>query len=613
MFDSPVIVIDPSDRGLDPNLRTGYKLSSRNSVSSLSTGLVCIEFRGCGVIAGSLCNTPQDAQAVLNNFSTRPDLVKAVGDAVGSFTLVIYDATDASIYYLNDPLGGGMIFRYGAANAAAVSADITSLRGCLEDHRLPLNRNLLYEISGFATGSQCHGGDTPFYEIHVEPPGSGLMITREGIIHRLDYCINDFMYSGGKGASFDELLDAGTERITQSLTAAISDGSHLVLSDITGGFDSRLVLSAIMASGLNSEVVLRSIPNSAEWDYATGLAKLCGMQIAEDDGFDKVWETSSDLYESCVSGARASGGLINNDMARYAAPSPGIRFQGGYGEVFRTFNTWHYADDGFSSKVLSEHIWAWSNLYRLRVQDTPLFNSDFLCGILSERMEEVTERAEKFNISAPNMSSFWYQQGRNRYWIGQQSYHTSRAQAQLDPLYSPELIAAAYGLTFWERKSNLVGLEAMYRFYPRMLEYPFYNKGVLSPMFLAKRPVSELRSFPTGDCSTYRSDRPRRPIPTRDTARDSVHDSDVALASSLGILPTTAAGIRTWSKPAYETIVSSDVLKSVFDGGALSNLLSSPPATRDDARVIESLIGSLFRSGILKPDEVSTFDRLVFS
>jgi len=613
MYDSPTVITHAQERSQDPKIGPSYFLTGANSISALSPKYICLEFRGTGVIANQLVNTKEMAQSIIEQKAELNQFFELLAGSSGSFTCVVYDSTDQSIYFLNDPLGGGMIFLYENAGMQALSVDILNMRSAVQGLGGQITRNILYEFAGFVTGSHCHGGDTPYHEIDLVEPGVGMKVSREGCLSKIDYGVNNYMYSGGAGKSYEELIDSGADAVEKTIAAAVDANAELLLADLSGGFDSRLVLAGIASVGATSEVVIRSIKNSPEWEYALGLANVYGMRITDFRGFDPAGTGPRTFFESSVAGARSSGGIITNDVAQNAIPARRIKLQGGYGETFRTFNNWYYEDGDFSPSILGEHIWSWSNLYKIHIDGRPLFNIDYVLEALSSKMDRFTSRARKYNIQNHEMSSFWYQQGRNRYWIGQQSYHTSRVLAQIDPLYSIDLIAAAYSLGFWDRKSNLVGLDAMLRLDRRLLELPYLKKGVVTERFLSRNPDISSRGFPSSGATLYSPASRSHALKFSETNAEPVSEHDRAEASRLGISTMTATGIRQWAHRAFEAINGSVSVSSMFNPDALSNLLLGPIKSKEQAQTIANLIGVLFRCGALQPDDIGQVDRFIFN
>lgn len=608
---APVAVIDSGNDLLDRRTFTRYLLAGTKSPEAFGPQLACLEFRGAGVIGGSFYTRRSEVEELLAQLGNINEVIDLMKTASGSFTLVVFDQATRDLYFLNDPLGGGFLMRYQKGNFTAVSTDLTSLRQVVYAHGHKTTRDYAYEMSGFATKTQSNAGDTPFHEVAVDESGFGIRISADGKLEAIDYGVNNYLYSGDE-IDEQDLLEQGAEEIKTNLAAVLDYQPSLIISDLTGGFDSRLVLAGLSALDACDSVVLRSIKHIVEWKYAEGLASTYGMELTDGSAFGEIWGIKHDLYEDSVAGARKSGGLIANEMGRNSVPYPVVKLQGGYGGTFRSFGREHYSDSApLESTTIGKDSWKWGRITQFKVGGVQLFQENFN-DFLARRSEGVIDRGFRQGLPNSHISSYWYAKGRLRYWFGQQSYHSSRPIAQFDPLYNTSLMAAAYRTDFTRRRANMIGLQAMQKLDSDLLEYPFYNPGVPSEMFLKEHP--ETGSRPFADRSyTYRKLEfsPAGRINV-DLRRDEVTDYDLEQAARLSLKPEHMAGLRKWGKAGFDAITSESSLDGFFNMKALTSLLLDPPEDRMTAEGAIDLLGVLFRSGLLVPDSRSKEDEFIF-
>lgn len=608
---APVAVVDPGVRALDPRTFTAYSLSGVKGPEAFSGRLACLEFRGSGVIGGVFYTRLIEIVGMVEKYENVSDLIKLMAGASGSFTLVIFDRVTRDLYFLNDPLGGGFILRYTDNEFIGVSTDLTSLRYVVQDFGRTITRDYLYELAGFATGTQHNAADTPFQEITVEDSGFGLRISAEGVVESLDYGVNDYLYSGSR-MSEEELVAEGTRQIKENLSAVLNYDPSLIVSDITGGFDSRLVLAGISALDATDSIVLRSIRPNAEWPYAESLAATYGMQLTDGKGFGEVWGIRHDLYEDSVVGARKSGGLIANEGGANSLPYPVVKLQGGYGGTFRTAGDQHYPDGfAFDVNAVVKNRWKWATVQKLVANGDRIFKDSFSDG-LAKRAERTLNQGIARGIPNSHMSSYWYGKGRLRYWFGQQSYHCSRAIAQFDPLYNTALIAAAYRTSFERRRANMIGLKAMKSLDSKLIEYPFFNPGLPTKKFLSEHPDIGNRPFEERSYEYRKLDFSPVARIKRDLRRDEITTEDATRATELSLRPEHIAGVRKWGEAGYWAISSNSDLSELFSLPALRNLLVKP-TNRQEAQGAIGLIGSLFRAGLIAPESRTRDDEFIFS
>lgn len=313
MYKGPVASVSLNDGSIDMNTKRRYRLYGVPQVSPVSRGLVVAGFQGSGVLDGTYVSDILGASKVLSSIDTASKIASIIQDSTGSFTLQMLDTTTGSFYFLNDPLGGGFIIEYSDGDNHAVGVDVISLKIHLAQLNISITRSIEYQISGFATGTNSFAKDMPYDELTAVPPGYGIVLNADGEIHKFDYGINNYINSPNN-KSYDELLYMGTAAILRNVDAAAKIDADFLLSDITGGFDSRLVLSAIMGAGHGDRFLLSSIHGNPEWSFAEGLSSVSGIGLTKNRGLIASIHQPLNYYESCVAGSRASGGVIPNDL-----------------------------------------------------------------------------------------------------------------------------------------------------------------------------------------------------------------------------------------------------------------------------------------------------------
>lgn len=612
MQNSPTVVI-PNNGSL-PALGQdgGFQSFGIPIVASFGSRFAALGFQGSGILNDSLVTDIADATLALSDASTMDGLKSLLRTSAGAFTVQVLDRQTRDILFLNDPLGGGIIFHFQTAKLESISIDLSSLRMALNSFGTRLERDPFYELSRFATGTACYAADTPFVGVRVLPPGSGLQITPEGGVKFLDY---------GVAAEMEELSDldhgalveVGSKRITANVTAILESDRGEIYADITGGFDSRLMLASLEAAHAQRGITLTSLRNNCEWEYAEKLAAICGFQLTDQRFLSGGPRKPASLFESSVSGARGSGGIIENGLDPLTPPAPIITLQGGYGETFRAFNRSHIeSSENLDPVSFGSSLWSWSRIMKTKINGEMLLTNDLL-ETLSDRVFRFIRPLISDGIPANYLTNELYLRSRNRYWVGQQSYWRSQIQTRIDPLYNIPLIVAAKKLDFWKRRANFVGLDALRYLDPKLLEYPFFNKGVISNSYEDQRGVVTKRNFPPGSVH-YREVNFNNSTPiARIGPSEQLSDEDLAISRSIGVPAVQVAGIRNWGPSAVEAILSNPELRVCFSEKALNSLLLEPPLNGAQYQIAGKLIGCLFRSGVIFPDSASQFDKFLFT
>lgn len=569
----PTVVLNPFTNVLDSWLQTDYFLEFANGFSNHSC-VQCISFSGCGVIADHFSTSILDVPV----FRSREELWTAIADSTGSFTATFVNFDTRETYLVNDPMGGGPIFRYSSKGFCAIGSDLEALLLALEKHGFATSIDPLFEFSNLATGTPSYAADTPYKGVELIELGVGVVVESDGKLRLLEYFDRESSFSTGDHPH-EDLIDHGVEVVRNNIKAVAESKSSLKLADITGGFDSRLVLAAISDASLEDGIALASIKATPEWDFAERLAVYSGLPLTDHRIRTKSLVSSADAHEQAIAPVRRSMGLISNQVGHYSVPQNTIALQGGYGETFRAFsNSYMPRQEDIAPENFYPDIWAWTNLVRARIKDTPLFSATGLDALI-QRASRFNELATKMGVLPEHFSSFLYLFGRNRYWFGMQSYYTSMTHKRFNPLYSLPLVDASYNLTFAERRANLIGLRAMSKLDRGLLGLPFYGKPRVTKLYEDRYGKVEQRQFPAGP---YRhltispvsvKGRPRR---IQEFNNDSV----------------------TTQELAYDALRTSELV-DFFNMNALEQALLRP-SNEADLVWATKLVTTAFRAGLLE-------------
>lgn len=570
-----------------------------------------VSFQGCGVLANTFVRSVGSAQTIVASARHPDSLMRIISESSGAYTAHIIDSENQDLYILNDPLGGGLLMRYYSRDLCAYGSDVNSIRVALHRNDRQLTRDIMFELSRAATGTASYGADTPFKNLDVLKPGIGVLVSSSGVVSSLSYGL-DSQRANTIDVPYEDLIEAGIRQIRRNIESVVSCDGVKIYSDITGGFDSRLVLSALTNIHAQDRVTLTSIGDSAEWEYALGLAGETRFGITDQRFMGGAPKSPLSFIETSISGARSSGGVLDNGMDPLTPVSPIVTLQGGYGETFRTFSNFHYRSPLHRDiEGLTSGLWAWSRLFRTTVAGANVY-SDALRASLSSRFSRLVIPAVEQQLPADYLTNYSYLASRNRYWIGQQSYWRSLIQSRFDPLYSGFLILAAERLTFEPRRANHVGLDVMKRLDPNLIGLPFFNKGVVTPTWLESNRDISFRPF-----DSHTPERSRRiEMPQSTYVRDGLDDAclsdDNEVARRFGVNAYEVAGVRKWGGIAFSILEQDAELKQYFNLPALKVLLHAIPNESSLWNASATLLKSLLRAGTLNQAFDSADDSFMF-
>ncbi len=142
-----------------------------------------------------------------------------------------------------------------------------------------------------------------------------------------------------RGEAVDELCDVIADRCRRYIE--VSDGTRSV-SDMTGGYDSRLVAAA--CSGLNTDFAL-TVNGPTEFvdvQIARKVSEACGLELLNFDVASSQWATIDDQARQGILYA-SNGELPPNEISRHFVTRPrlaerfGLHFNGSGGELLRYY------------------------------------------------------------------------------------------------------------------------------------------------------------------------------------------------------------------------------------------------------------------------------------
>lgn len=514
--------------------------------------------------------------------------------------LHIFDEAEGWAACLPDPLGGALAFRLQTPAFTAVSTDLTALRAHAAERGVNLEKSTLFQAERMIFGS---GGLVPssFDAVETVDPFEYLSV-RGGTaqIHQ---------YQG-----LNEMRDKPVAELFEQLRSDIIESTHAVtrtsnnqhIAHLTGGFDSRLVLSALMHQGLQHDVLFFCSGPTGSTDrvVADGLTRSLNLRRSRGSGLSPAPATST--TERLLGPLFSSAGLNGTGPLGRERDVSVTAFGGGYGGLIRTV---------FGNRAVSSD--------GQRVDPTVLRKSFLPAGQSSIRPEAVEALASRLEATVSDMAQRYdldfsadafYAYRRNRHHFGQGSMAWSRVGARFDPLYSVAGFHLASRLTQSARQSNAVGHDLMEALNRDLLRYPFDRDRFTDDLLQLRKRPSPLK-FPQERSLTFEDSA----APTTDGSSELVN-----LLDSLGMRedyePTpqerrkhleraNAIGVNYWHiaslAPAQQLLSSAldrvgnagDVAE-FFDLNRIRELTRPEVMPRPEVRQVYSALNSLVWLGL---------------
>lgn len=597
MLNFPVLVIPQKyeswriDGACRDYLIQGCTLQNRNS-----NALHVLGVQGTGIIKDTLIRNIADAEKVIANCSSGGDAVDLMANARGSLAIQLFSPVDQSVYLLNDPLGGAPIYHYHGSSCDAYSSDLGSLVSAIKMRGDRLTAEPKYFAAGVLTGTHSYGASTPFKEIESQRRGFGFRIDKLGQPSKIQILSSEHLYFSSE--TYEKGFDQLTSDICDNISIAARPTFDSRNSHLTAGFDSRLVLAAIVHLNLQDSFVFSCIENSSDWEIAKNVAGELNLLFSGSDGSPKGTGYALNYFESITRTARRSAGSIVAGIDPSLQPSNSLLFQGGYGEVGRTFNSFLWDGEETDIDKLAYLLWRYAGYPRVEERSSSIWANEFLDEVGSNVMSYFTE-AKQLGLSKDFFSNYLYVEGRNRHWIGLQSFYASGVRSQLDPLYSKALVSTPRLLDFESRKSNFLGLDLMKLFSPELLALPF-DRPRVGWLYEKSRGKVAKKQFNgiIPKIHSYNQPIAVKPWPG---AVDQITEHEIAIGRDLGLSSLLIFGVKKYSNIALNLIGDNAELQRVYRIDSLTQRWNSgSPKSKDDYLTLHRVISALVLANLIR-------------
>lgn len=403
-----------------------------------------------------------------------PDSIDQYFDFVykarGSFCLAFsYDLSGVNVIrFANDQLGMYPLLYWSDGESLVVTNNpILSEKVAKESIGVSLERSFQNVANEIVAASPLNTG--PFKGMKFIPFDSELVVREDGweVKRRSG---DDFFYNSC--VEENELLDLAISEITENVEAIAKSSFKIKIADITGGFDSRLVLAAILKSGLESEFFFNTngkYPNP-DANVANFIIEKYGLKKGSlaSNPFKRKSRLSTDpLYELSTFSYASSGMKSNIDrhVSSLVKNENVIQVGGGFS-----------AYKANKSKSLS--------------CDSPTVNDgvDTICygnfSLPHEEIKSVRRHVENIirnwvvlqGMSVHDALDRYHIEYRTRFHIGLCEHWSRLCQTKVHPLHSPSLVRLAFKVGYTSRVNDKLLFRLMERLNPELCTIPFENR-----------------------------------------------------------------------------------------------------------------------------------------
>lgn len=372
-----------------------------------------------------------------------------------------------------DPLGGAIAFLADHLGHLVVSTDTNLITKFYKDQNSPLEKNPLFQVERIVFGNGGLNKSSYKHVSSMEPFQYALI--KDGSLRIHGYSIFEDLKELPNDALFQQLR----EDVLSSVNAILNHSAEQKIAHVTGGFDSRLVLSAMESLGRTSEALFFCSGPDGTTDRLVADSLTVEYNLRRTSGAGLSPAPSNLMAEKLLGPLFSSGGLTSSGPIGREKSVSVSAIGGGYGEVLRTFygqRLIHNENGALDRKMVRE------SYFNANPQLTSNISKAALAELEDLLWDEFSNLKQKYEY-ADFVGDAHYTHSRNRYHIGQNSLLWSRIGSRFDPLYSVAGLALSSNVPQAVRHSNTIGFDLMNSFSPSLLQHKFdydrFNEGLL--------------------------------------------------------------------------------------------------------------------------------------
>lgn len=407
-----------------------------------------IFYDGCAVYGGVL-HTASNPPLVNDDFTA---------SARGMFG-AIWSDMDGNITIRRDQFGVYPIWSGQIGQYFAVSNNVHAIAQLRKALGFPVERNAIHIASELAFenglwGSSCYSN------IQILPADEHIEISYGGIEKFLR--TTPWFYNSPQ--KYEELLDQAVEELKENVIAIANAPFSHRISDLTGGYDSRLIAAAIMATGTKDEFgFFTSGVNTGDSVSASHIRQQFNLRRAlfrqAGSAGDMIKNTQRSLWATYGTQTMA-------DLRKRSGNN--IELNGLLGEFFRQFYLRNENEPPIDA--IKRQFESRTNLLKPSTVDHILGGFD-----------EFFKRKKQEGYSEDHALCHLYLEQRNSNYNGVLLRSKSNVMPVSLPLYSPAGLAAALAHDDEYRKSLKVVYDIMKRLEPEMIFIPLEKRRWPSP------------------------------------------------------------------------------------------------------------------------------------
>ncbi|PQZ68292.1 hypothetical protein CQ050_13640 [Achromobacter sp. MYb9] len=411
-------------------------------------------FHGAGWLGDKLITRAADLLEALPAVATG-ELADSIGANLRG-SLCLYLHTHDTFHAFPDPLGAAMLYEYRSPRVWAHSSDLEALIEAVTHLGEEPKKSLEYLVEVIATGN---GGFFPasYEDVATLPPFAYVSIDDMNSYQGSYHCSDAFF---ARPSNIADLFEEARSDLIQNVRAVAASGFGHRISHLTGGFDSRLILSAMMHEHLHDEFKFMCSGNTQMPDRRIA-GELCGhvgIPLTNSDGtIKRAYAPGNAMF--------GTFGMLRSDLPESALPDH-VLMSGGYGECLRSFY-------GARNAVMTAPEATLQAIHgRTFAAESRMLGPDFYATYV-DRFKDFSAGAVSDGLPRDAVLDYMYAAKRNRYYVGLTSEYHSNMTPRVDPIYSVAAVKLGLFTPQAERAGNVQGLKMMASLQPELVGLPF--------------------------------------------------------------------------------------------------------------------------------------------
>lgn len=351
---------------------------------------------------------------------------------LGIFSLIIKKSS--RLYLLTDPMGGSKIFR----NSDHSLFSSSFLAVAENTGPLSIDKQGVYEYCFQETN---YGRTTPFNELKTLDRQCNFELGPNGIKKQPKNIPLDFECAT---EPYDKLIERHSELLQNQMRQIVASHGKNISTALSGGYDTRLMLSLLLKSGVKPDLYVYGADNSADVRVAKNIAAGEGFALKHINKAEYTRPSPENYPATIKDNFYALDGYplegifnfgANMATRRERAENGALVLNGGGGEIYRNF--FYLPDRDYSVNDLINAFYS----HYTRSFCTKEFNEK------TYRENLRTKIMTALNLETDSMSraqlEYAYPAFRLRYWTARDNNNNTRLGGFLTPFISYETIMAA--------------------------------------------------------------------------------------------------------------------------------------------------------------------------